>query len=129
MAKLARFEILPIGNESARMAIKDSDGAEWSVELDYSKLVDLARRLPLFVNQLAQRHTNPSDPDVRVTADAVPAAGTEVNTDLLGEAIFLAIDDAHGVRAVWRLTPEHAESLGRDLVKSAKRLKPQKAKH
>ena len=44
MAKLARFEILPIGNESARMAIKDSDGAEWSVELDYSKLVDLARR-------------------------------------------------------------------------------------
>jgi hypothetical protein len=41
------------------MTIKDSDGAEWSVDMDYVKLVDLARSIPLFVNQLAQHHAKP----------------------------------------------------------------------
>ena len=62
-------------------------------------------------------------------AKPLEASGAEVNKTLLGDAVLLAIDDPHGIRTAWRLTPGLAEGLGNDLVKYAKSLKPKATKH
>ena len=133
-AQLAGFKITPTGDGKGRMSLKDSDGNEWSTDIPYLILIDLARGMPRYINQLARSLSLPNggDPDVQVTADGVRASGAGVNVTLLGDAVVLQIDDPHGIRTAWLLTPELAESLGQDLRnrgRSLKRGKKARPKH
>ena len=49
MAKLTRFEIRPVDDETVRMTVKDSDGLQWSADLSYPVLVDLTRSMPRYL--------------------------------------------------------------------------------
>jgi len=132
MASVDRFEIVPPDKDGTiRLSVTDSDGKRLVADISQGMLLHLAREIPRLVTRLAtQFHLGPdADPDVQLPADLVPMKGAEVNTDLLWESVLLAVDDPHGIRVAWQLTPALAEGLGKNLVKHAKRLRPQKARH
>jgi hypothetical protein len=121
MPEFKGIQISPIARIKAKIRLDTTDGTHTEFEISFSDLVALSRFLTRKVTSIASQNGGANGGDVKLLTDAVPAQKAEVNNDLLGETVYLAIEDQYG-RVAWKLQPGPAAALGQQLLDRAREL-------
>lgn len=127
MLDLKGINVALIDAETACIRIDAASGDQHEFKVQLADLAGLAQFLVRRVNAIAREASGVRDQDVEVNADRITATGCEVNHDLLGESVFLRIDDQFG-QIAWRLKPGLASTMSKELQTRVELLRDSKTR-
>lgn len=122
MAEFKSLQFVRKGKSASALVFNAKDGSKTELDMSFSDLVALSNFLARKINQIATANHSPRDQNVKMLTDAVAANKADVSNDLLAETIYLAIEDKYG-RSAWKIPPDAAETLGKQLQDQASKLK------